>query len=131
MDIKKNKSVPNIDIKKIIDRIRNNEMTKEELIDCLEIKQLYVLSNAIGKILSLKITDDNAIDKLENLSQYIGPRYTFAENISIGHFAIAALHLMGSDNAIKKFEVIFEQSDSEKQACINKAIIILRDLVKI
>ncbi len=126
----KNKSVSNIDIKEIISRIKNNDMTEHELIECLEIKQLYVLSNAIIKILTLRITADNVIDKLENISQYIGTRYTFAENISIGHFAIAALYLIDTDNAIKKFKAIFEQADSEKQACINKAIIILKDLTK-
>lgn len=123
-------STSDVEMREIIERIRNNEMTETELIECLDIKQLYVLSNTISKILALRITNDDAIPKLENISQYIGERYCFWENISIGHFAIAAMYLLNTDNSLSRYKEIYDQSDADKQAKIGKAIIILKDIVK-
>ncbi|WP_236421560.1 hypothetical protein, partial [Paenibacillus sp. JJ-223] len=83
-----------------IRQIKQNELSVQELIDCLDSKQMYIISNTIIQLVKLKINNSLVIAKLQNLTQYMGERYAFAEGIGIGHFAMATLSIFNTSDSL-------------------------------
>ncbi|MDQ0171882.1 hypothetical protein [Paenibacillus tundrae] len=108
--------------------IRQNELSVQELIECLDSKQIYIISNTMIRIVELKINNTLVIEKLQNLTQYMGERYTFAEGIGIGHFAMATLSILNTSDSLKAYHEILENLKEVDIQRIEKAIVILNDL---
>lgn len=112
-----------------IRQIKQNELSIQELIDCLDSKQMYIISNTIIKLVKLKIDNSLVISKLQNLTQYMGERYTFAEGIGIGHFAMATLSIFNTIDSLDVYHEILKNLSDIDIDRIKKAILILNDLI--
>lgn len=112
-----------------IRQIKQNELSAQELIDCLDSKQMYIISNTIIKLAELKINNSLVIAKLQNLAQYMGERYAFAEGIGIGHFAMATLSIFNTYESLKVYHETLKNLKDIDIERIKKAILILNDLI--
>ncbi|MEY8743845.1 hypothetical protein [Paenibacillus tundrae] len=108
--------------------IRQNELSVQELIECLDSKQIYIISNTMIRIVELKIKNILVIEKLRYLTRYMGARYTFAEGIGVGHFAMATLSILNTSDSLKAYHEILENLKEVDIQRIEKAIAILNDL---
>lgn len=108
--------------------IRQNELSIRELIEFLDSKQIYIISNTMIRVVELKINNTLVIEKLQNLTQYMGERYTFAEGIGIGHFAMATLSILNTSDSLNAYHETLENLKEVDKERIEKAIVILNDL---
>ncbi|KQY90202.1 hypothetical protein ASD24_25210 [Paenibacillus sp. Root52] len=108
--------------------IRQNELSIRELIEFLDSKQIYIISNTMIRVVELKIKNILVIEKLQNLTQYMGARYTFAEGIGIGNIAMASLSILNTSDSLNAYHVILENLKEVDIQRIEKAIVILNDL---
>lgn len=117
-------------INETIESIQNNKLNEHQLIMCLDVKHMYVVSNALIMLLKLKSKNKIIVEKSIKLSQYRGPRFSYAEGIAIGHFAIASLSIIDINNSEDEFQNLFDNFEYEEQEKVKKAIEILVDLTK-
>ncbi|MCM3175026.1 hypothetical protein [Paenibacillus sp. MER 99-2] len=110
--------------------IRQNELSIRELIEFLDSKQIYIISNTMIRVVELKIKNILVIEKLQYLTQYMGARYTFAEGIGVGHFAMATLSILNTSDSFKAYHVTLENLKEVDIQRIEKAIVILNDLIR-
>ncbi|AWX54577.1 MULTISPECIES: hypothetical protein [Brevibacillus] len=112
-----------------IRQIKQNELSVQELIDCLDSKQMYIISNTIIQLVKLKINNSLVIAKLQNLTQYMGERYAFAEGIGIGHFAMATLSIFNTSDSLYVYHETLKNLMDIDIERIKKATLILNDLI--
>ncbi|MBH0330015.1 hypothetical protein ABH14_09385 [Brevibacillus brevis] len=112
-----------------IRQIKQNELSVQELIDCLDSKQMYIISNTIIQLVKLKINHPLVIAKLQNLTQYMGERYAFAEGIGIGHFAMATLSIFNTSDSLYVYHETLKNLMDIDIERIKKATLILNDLI--
>ncbi|MEN1990836.1 hypothetical protein [Paenibacillus hubeiensis] len=112
-----------------IRQIKQNELSVQELIDCLDSKQMYIISNTIIQLVKLKINNSLVIAKLQNLTQYMGERYAFAEGIGIGHFAMATLSIFNTSDSLYAYHETLKNLMDIDIERIKKATLILNDLI--
>lgn len=119
-----------MDIKKIIRDIKEDKLSQQELIECLEIPQKFVINNAIIKIISLQINNLIVVDKLVKITQYKQPEHEFMDSITLGHLATAALEIINTVESRERYQQIFETLSQEEKENVLNAIDILNDLIK-
>lgn len=112
-----------------IRQIKQNELSVQELIDCLDSKQMYIISNTIIQLVKLKINNSLVIAKLQNLTQYMGERYAFAEGIGIGHFAMATLSIFNTSDSLYVYHETLKNLMDIDIERVKKATLILNDLI--
>ncbi|WP_145049238.1 hypothetical protein [Paenibacillus xylanexedens] len=110
--------------------IRENELSIRELIEFLDSKQIYIISNTMIRVVELKINNTLVIEKLQNLTHYMGERYTFAEGIGIGHFAMATLSILNTSDSLNAYHETLESLKEVDKVRIEKAIEIFNDLIR-
>ena len=94
-------------------RIMRDELTNEELIDCLNIPNVPVIQHTILKIIEKKIQNPNVYVKLLEYSKYMDVRFMLLGLCKIGHLAIYALKRL---EYIEDFQKIYEElSDEDKE----------------
>ncbi|WP_338541758.1 hypothetical protein [Paenibacillus tundrae] len=108
--------------------IKLNELSIRELIEFLDSKQIYIISNTMIRVVELKINNTLVIEKLQNLTQYMGERYTFAEGIRIGHFAMATLSILNTSDSLNAYHETLENLKEVDKGRIEKVIEIFNDL---
>lgn len=90
-----------------------DELTNEELIDCLNIHNVPVLQQTILKIIEKKICDSNVLIKLIEYSKCMDIRFKVLGLCRIGHLAIYALKRL---NYMEEFQTIYQKlSDEDKE----------------
>ena len=87
-------------------RIMRDELTNEELIECLSIPNVPVLQQAILKLIEKKIQNSNVRIKLLKYSKYMDIRFKILGLCTIGHLAIYALKRL---EYIEDFQKIYDE----------------------
>lgn len=101
-------------IAELAEEIKTDKIKNEDIIVCLEAKNLRVVAMAMFKLIERNYCDVRIVDRLAELgelltdSRFIGPW-------QFGHVAIATLSLLGHEDAKIKFNELFEGlSDNDK-----------------
>lgn len=84
----------------IIDRLKNNEFSREELLKCLDSSNPIVLYEAISCIVKNNITDKTITDKLFQLSELLNEKYKMLGYYKLGYVAMGALLKLGFDEKV-------------------------------
>ncbi|GIP51365.1 MULTISPECIES: hypothetical protein [Paenibacillus] len=101
-------------IAELAEEIKTDKIKSEDLIVCLEAKNLRVVAMAMFKLIERNYCNLRIVDRLAGLgelltdSKFIGPW-------QFGHVAIATLSLLDNEDAKIKFNELFERlSDNVK-----------------
>ena len=98
-----------------------DELTNEELIECLSIPNVPVLQQAILKLIEKKIQNSNVRIKLLKYIKYMYIRFKILGLCTIGHLAIYALKRL---EYIEDFQKIYDElpdEDKEQVVILEKA----------
>ena len=98
-----------------------DELTNEELIECLSIPNVPELQQAILKLIEKKIQNSNVRIKLLKYSKYMDIRFKILGLCTIGHLAIYALKRL---EYIEDFQKIYDElpdEDKEQVVILEKA----------
>lgn len=94
-------------------RIMKDELTNEELIECLNVPNVSVIQHTILKLIEKKIQNSNVHIKLLEFSECMDIRFKILGLCRIGHLAIYALKKL---EYIEDFQRIYEElSDEDKE----------------
>lgn len=94
-------------------RIMQDELTNEELIECLNIPNIQVIQQTILKLIERKVQNPNIYIKLLEYSKYMDIRFKLLGLCRIGHLAIYALKKL---EYTEEFQALYEKlSDEDKE----------------
>lgn len=102
-------------------RIMQDELTNEELIECLNIPNVPVLQQTILKLIEKRIQNSNVRIKLLEYSKYMDIKFKILGLCKLGHLAIYALKRL---DYIEDFQKLYEElpdEDKEQIAILEKA----------
>ena len=99
-----------------------DELTNEELIECLDIPNVPVLQQTILKIIEKKVQNTNVHIKLLEYSKYMDIRFKILGLCKIGHLAIFALKKLEYIEDFKKIYEKLSDEDREQIAILEKAL---------
>lgn len=102
-------------------RIMQDELTNEELIECLNIPNVPVLQQTILKLIEKRIQNSNVRIKLLEYSKYMDIKFKILGLCNLGHLAIYALKRL---DYIEDFQKLYEElpdEDKEQIAILEKA----------
>lgn len=91
-------------------RIMQDELTNEELIECLNIPNVPVLQQTILKLIEKRIQNSNVRIKLLEYSKYMDIRFKILGLCKLGHLAIYALKRL---DYIEDFQKLYEELPDE------------------
>lgn len=99
----------------IVNRLKKNELTKNELLTCLDSSNPIVLYEAITCIVNNQITDEMITNKLIQLTELLSDKYKMLGYYKLGHVAMGALLKLGFDE-----ETVFKNDldNFEKETAI-------------
>ena len=106
----------------IIKDIQQNKLEPDQLINCLDIPQNYILSNAIKQVAKQKLDSKEVIEKLARLSALTKEENKLMGIYTVGHLAVAALHKLGSEEALRKYEEILSSLRECDKESVKKII---------
>ncbi|MEH7353851.1 hypothetical protein V7150_09755 [Neobacillus drentensis] len=109
-------------VQQIINSIKNNDISKDELIFFLDNTNILIKANAIFQIVRMQMHDEIFIEKLVNLARLMEEEPKVIGLYNNAHFALAALSWLGTENSIKTFTELFEKLEPEKQSVLRKLI---------
>jgi len=87
-----------------------DELTNEELIECLNIPNVPVLQQTILKLIEKRIQNSNVRIKLLEYSKYMDNRFKILGLCKLGHLAIYALKRL---DYIEDFQKLYEELPDE------------------
>ena len=102
-------------------KIMNDELTNDELIECLSIPNVTVIQQTILKIIERRIQDSNAYDKLIEYSKCMDLRFKILGFCKIGHLAIYALKALGYSDEYDLLYIKISDEDIELVDILEKA----------
>jgi len=111
-----------MNILSLIKEIEQNKLEPEKLIQCLDIPQNFVLSNAIKQIVKLKLDGNEVVDKLSKLSVLTQKENQLIGIYTVGHLALAALKKMDSSIAKEKYKELVSKINEWDKDCVEKLI---------
>lgn len=101
-------------IAELEEEIKANTIKNEDLITCLEAKNLRVVAMAIFKIIERNYCNIRIIDRLTQLGELLKDN-KFIGPWQFGHVAIATLSLLENEDAKVRFNEVFKKlSDDDK-----------------
>jgi hypothetical protein len=106
----------------IIKDIQENKLEPDQLVNCLDITQNFVLSNAIKQIVKLKLDRTDVIEKLERLSTLMGKENQLVGIYTVGHLAIAALNKLNTKKSLEKYKELTDTLNEWNKECVDKLI---------
>jgi len=98
-----------------------DELTNEELIECLNIPNVPVLQQTILKLIEKRVQNSNVRNKLLEYSKYMDFRFKILGLCKIGHLAIYALKRLGYIEDFKKLYNELPDEDKEQIVVLEKA----------
>ncbi|MGO4532718.1 hypothetical protein AB4Z30_26845 [Paenibacillus sp. 2TAF8] len=104
----------------LIKDIQENTLSEHQLIECLDIDHNYVLSNAIRKIVELKISNQMVIDKLVIRGKLWGNEHRLMGIYKLGHVALAALSLLDTTESVEKYDLEMVKLNNRDKEIIEK-----------
>lgn len=111
-----------IDVQQVINSIKKNDITKEDLIHYLDSSNILIKANAIFQIVRLKLHDDIAIEKLGCLAKKVDEEPKVIGSYNNAFFALAALRWLETEQSLKRFEEIVKNFKPEKRIVLSKLI---------
>lgn len=108
-------------IAELVEEIKLDKIKNEDLIVCLEAKNLRVAAMAMFKLIERKYCDMGIVDRLTQLGKLLKD-YKFIGPWQFGHAAIATLSLLENDDAKKRFNQIFEGLDDNDKFLVDNFI---------
>lgn len=94
-------------------RIMQDELTNEELIECLNIPNVSVIQQTIFKLIEKNVQNQNVCAKLLEYSNYMDIRFKILGLCKIGHLAVYALKRL---EYAEEFQEIYEKlSDEDRE----------------
>ena len=96
----------------IIERLKGNNFTEDELLECLVSTNPIVLYEAITCIVKNNIVDRIIADKLFQLSELLSDEYKMLGYYKIGHVAMGALLKLGFEEK-KVFKSDLDEFEKE------------------
>lgn len=94
----------------LIKKIMCDELTDEELIECLNIPNVTAIQQTILKLVERKIHSKYVCDKLLEYSKYMDKRFKILGLCKLGHLAIFALKKL---DYTEEFRGLFEKLSEE------------------
>lgn len=104
----------------LIKRIMQDELTNEELIECLNIPNVPVIQQTILKLIERKIQNQNVCIKLLEYSNYMDIRFKILGICRIGHLAVYALKKLEYTEEFQKIYEKLSDEDKEQVAILEK-----------
>lgn len=102
-------------------RIMQDELTTEELIDCLNIPNVLVIQHTIIKILEEEICDPTVRTKLLEYSTYMDKKFKVLGLCKIGHLSIYALKTLKYTEEFQRLYEKLSNEDKEQIMILEKA----------
>ena len=97
-------------------RIMQDELTDDELLECLEVPNVLVLQDTILKLIERRICNPKVQEKLQEYSEYMDSRFKLIALCRLGHWAIYALEQLGYE---KEFlEAYRKLSEEDKKQIV-------------
>lgn len=106
---------------KLSDQLKDDVISNEDLIICMQSKNFRIVAMSISRLIERNLDDIHVINRLTELSnllvndKFIGPW-------QFGHFAIAALSLLKSDLAKKRYTEIYNKLSENDRFLVNNFI---------
>jgi hypothetical protein len=117
---------------KIIKNIQENKLTEQELMGylCSENTPIYILSNTIIQLCILKIETQEIVQELEKITKRMSSKDEYGAGMKVGHLAIAALGVINTDEAKKKYNKAHTLLEESEQARIIGLIEMIKGIIK-
>lgn len=94
-------------------RIMQDDLTNEELVECLDIPNVPVIQQTILKLIEKQVYSPYVCAKLMEYSQYMEIKFKILGLCRIGHLAIYALGRLGY---MEEFQELYQKlSDEDKE----------------
>ena len=106
----------------LTNKIRNNELTNEELVECLEINNVTILKYTILKLIERQIKSDHVKDKLLIYSHYFDMRYKILGMCKLGHLSIYALKKLGYDDEFQNEYSKLDEYEKNQIKLLNESL---------
>lgn len=90
----------------LANRIRNDELTDQEIVQCLEVNNVVVQQHTILKLISRQIKSEYICNKLLDLSDMLAKEFKILGPCKLGHLAIYALKELGYN---KEFQEKYDE----------------------
>lgn len=110
------------DIQEIINDLRSNNFTTQDLEQYLESPLVLIKVNAIIAVLRNKNTEKNINHKLNNISQNIQHEPKVLGEWTTGHYAMAVLYLLNTKETLELYNNNSNKLDEYAQDSIKKLI---------
>lgn len=110
------------DVQQIINKIKMNDITLNELINYLDHSNILIKANAIFQLVKLKVHDELALGKLVQLAKRIDEEPKVLGQYNNGFFALAALNWLETESSVNKFEELVLSISLEKRSILTKLI---------
>lgn len=108
-------------MEKLMERLKDDSIKNEELLDCLDSNYFSSMGLAIYKIIDRKYCNEYIIKKLVQIAALLKD-YKVAGPYQIGHLAIAALFLVENKSALECFNQIYTDLDSNHKFLVDNFI---------
>lgn len=103
-------------------KIMQDELTNEELINCLDMPNVPLIQQTILKLIEKKICASNISIKLLEYSKCMDKKFKILGLCRIGHLAIYALKKLGYLEEFKELYVKLSDEDKEQIEILEKTL---------
>ena len=105
----------------MIEKLKNDSIKNEELLDCLYSKYFNIVGPAVYKIMERRYCDDDIIEALTKIASMLNG-YKVIGAYQMGHLAIAALSLVKDKSALEQFNQIYNNLDDDDKYLVDNFI---------
>ena len=105
----------------MIEKLKNDSIKNEELLDCLNSKNFNIVGQTIYKIIDRKYCDDNIIKTLTIITQTLSG-YKVMGPYHMGHLAIATLFLVKDKSALEHYKQIYNNLNNNDKFLVDNFI---------
>lgn len=105
---------------RLIRDIQNGKLTDGELLICLDVKHNYVLINCIRKIVQLKISSTEVIEKLAQNGALLSDENRLMGRYKVGHVSLSALYILNTNQSIARYHLEMDKLTEWDRECCEK-----------
>lgn len=109
-------------VQKEIDKLRNNDLSSDEILKYLDSEFILVKLNAILAVVRIDLKSEEIITRLSNIAKKISKESRVFGLWNNGHFALAALKLLNTKTSVEKYEELLSHLDDTTKADIDRLI---------
>lgn len=106
---------------KMIEKLKNDSIRDEELLDCLNSKNFNIVGQSIYKIIERRYCNEYIIKALTKIAPMLNG-YKVMGPYQMGHLAIAALFLVKNKSALGCFNQIYNNLNSNDKFLVDNFI---------